>query len=425
MFQSIKRMLKKLQNTGFFHIFGSSSLNKIVAFASVFILVRIIPKPEYGIFSYANNILSFFLIAAGLGAPFGVLQLCSEKKDETDRIKIYNFGCRVSTLSNIVLAGIILLVSFTVPLKIEGSNSCLVLMAFLPLVTLLYEMQCMYLRTALRNREYAYSNTVATVLICVFSCGFSLLFSVNGLIAGKYIASLLAFLFILIRYKVPYNISKVDISNTDKDAFWHISLISMLNNGLSRLMFLIDIFVLGLFIPSSVEIASYKVATNIPTALSFIPGAVITYIYPYFAQNKDNKQWVLNNYLKLTGVFLVGSTIISLMLFAFAPFFISLFFGKTYLDCVPAFRVLSISFVFSTTFRTLPGNLLVTQRKLNFNLCVAVFSSAINTVLNVFLIKHMGAVGAAYATLLTVIITGILNVSYFLYILKRKNVKTV
>ena len=40
---------KKLFSTGFFHIFGSNVINKILSFASGILLVRILTKSEYGI----------------------------------------------------------------------------------------------------------------------------------------------------------------------------------------------------------------------------------------------------------------------------------------------------------------------------------------------------------------------------------------
>ena len=84
----IKRITSKLGCTGFFHVFGSTAINKIISFASGIVLVRLISKSEYGIFSYANNLLNFFMIACGLGAASGILQMCSEQRDELEKKRI-------------------------------------------------------------------------------------------------------------------------------------------------------------------------------------------------------------------------------------------------------------------------------------------------------------------------------------------------
>lgn len=76
----------------FLSVFGSTAINKIISFASGIVLVRLISKSEYGIFSYANNLLNFFMIACGLGAASGILQMCSEQRDELEKKRIYAYA---------------------------------------------------------------------------------------------------------------------------------------------------------------------------------------------------------------------------------------------------------------------------------------------------------------------------------------------
>lgn len=418
----MKKALSKLGSTGFFHVFGTTAINKVISFASGIILVRLISKAEYGVFSYANNLLNFFMIACGLGAASGVLQMCSEQRDEEEKRQIYAYASRSSFIANCALSVVILLVALFVPLKIEGANFCLGMMAFLPIFSYTYEMQAFYLRTQRRNKEYSYSNVFSTLTIFALSCGLSWLFQVKGLVAAKYIAFALSVLFVLWRFKTGYPITKkAELSAQTKKQFWGISGISMLNNGMSSLMYLLDIFVLGIVIPDSTVVASYKLATTIPTALAFIPGACITYIYPYFALHREDKSWVKKKYTMVFAALAVFCLLVALAMFLFAPFIIELLFGAEYLDAVPCFRVLSVSFAISAVFRTLPGSILVTQRKLKFNLFTASFSSAVNTVLNVLLITKWQSIGAAYATVVTVVITGILDTVYLAYILNKKD----
>ncbi len=418
----INKIFSKLKSTGFFHIFGSSTINKIVTFASSIVLVRIVSKAEYGVYSYAYNLLSFFILLSGFGLSSGILQICSATTDEIKKKDIYTYACQKSLIINFSLSVIILLTSLFVPFQMQGVNYCLAIMAFEPCVMILYEMPIMMLRIDLRNKEFSYANSLSTIAVFILSCILAWFFSVNGLVAARYIASIITFLVIFWRFKVSFSLSKrAPLDHGTKKILWHVSIISMFNNGLSRLMYLLDIFVLGLINVSEMIIASYKVATIIPTGLSFIPGAVATYIFPYFVRNKDNKKWVLKRYSQLMLAMSVGGLIISLPLIIFAPTFIKLIFGETYLDAVPAFRILMISFIFSSALRVLAGNVLVTQMRLKFNLFIAIFSSALNTTLNVFFIQAFNAVGAAYATLLTVCLTGVINVCYLFYVLLHKD----
>ena len=417
--EKIKQTARTLAKSGFLHIFSSSVINKVITFATGIILVRIIAKDAYGVYSYSNNILGFFMLVSGLGASSAILQLCSEGHTPEDRIKFYRFGCSFGLGVNAVLGVCILLSAMFIKLPIVGSNYCLALMSFIPLCHLMSDMQTMYLRTELRNRDYAYANMLITFTYFVCVSVLSWFMQTTGLIIGQYIAYTFSAILIIAIYKVPLALGKYRLSKEDLSAFFSISSISVINNGLSKLMYLLDIFVLGLVVRNETIIASYKVATNIPTALLFIPASIVIYIYPYFARNKDNRDWVIRNFIRVIMYLGVLNVAISGILFIFAPQFITLIFGKQYLDSVGPFRILCVGYIFSGTFRTICGNLLITQRKLKFNLFVSVASSALNTVLNYFMIKAYGSNGAAWATLITAIFCSILSTSYLIYTFSR------
>ena len=121
--------------------------------------------------------------------------------------------------------------------------------------------------------------------------------------------------------------------------------------------------------------------------------------------------------------------LISAVLCIGAPLIIRLIFGYEYLDAVPVFIVLSINYFISGTFRIVSGNLLVTQRRLKFNLLVAIVSSVTNIIADYFFIQWWGSMGAAFATVLVVIISSILStvrlIQSFKNAGKNKNISTL
>ena len=102
-----------------------------------------------------------------------------------------------------------------------------------------------------------------------------------------------------------------------------------------------------------------------------------------------------------------------------APFLVPLVFGDQYIDAIIPFRILMVSFLIQSTIRMIPGNLLVTQRKLRFNLLVSVLATVINLGANIMLIKAYASIGAAYAQLLTMSITGLINTIYYTLLIKK------
>lgn len=423
----MKRIVPKIQTlfkTGFFHIFGGSVLNKIFAFLSSVILVWILTKTEYGIFTYAWNIYSIVILFSGMGIESGVLQLSSEHSSDTKYLsKVSNFGTRFGIKFNLILVAVLLGIGLFAPLKIDGADRLLCAVCVMPFAQLLFNMTSISLRSQKRNKEFAQLQVTNTILILVISAVCAFFLRELGLVIGYYVAYIAAYLVGLFVFKVRLFEKNIPSFGSEEKTLLKIAAISMINSGLSQLMYLLDVFVLGIVDPQETLLASYKVATMIPSALAFIPVAMITYLYPYFAEHKEDGDWCLRRYKQV----LIGlgglNIVISTILFICAPLIIRLLFGEQYLDAVPVFRILSVNYFFSGTFRTISGNLLVTQRKLKFNLFVAVISSLTNIVADYFFIQWWGSIGAAWATVLVVLISSVLSTAYLIYTF-RKNRKT-
>ena len=415
----LQNYIKKLLNTGFFHIFGSTVINKIIGFSSNFIIVRLIDKTDYGAFTYANNIMCIVLIFSGMGMASGVLQLCSEKIDEKKLFNdIYIYGSKCGFIFNILLTIILVIIAMYISLPIAKSNYLLLLMAFNPIVLLLFQFQQIYLRSSLKNKEYSFSTTFNSCALLVCSVIGAIINDEKGLIFGIYLANIISIIFVRYRYEVsPVVLKKGRCVCIEKKVLYRISIISMLSNALTDLMYLLDIFLIGMLLADSIVVATYKVATVIPNALYFIPSAVCMYVYPYFARNKDNFEWVKRTYHVITAVMMLVNLIITLIMILCAPIIIDIFFGTRYLDVVNCFRILSIGYFFNGSFRAIAGNLLVTQRKIEFNLLISVISILLNVVGNLTLIPIWGIEGAAITTAIVQMIIGFISTIYFIHII--------
>ena len=105
---------------GFFHVFVSNVINRIVSFAYTIFIVRILSKYEYGTFEYANNIYYLLILLSGIGISSAFLQLGSECAD--NKVKMtdyYAFSNRFGITVNFVLSILILLVGLFIPLPIQ------------------------------------------------------------------------------------------------------------------------------------------------------------------------------------------------------------------------------------------------------------------------------------------------------------------
>lgn len=420
MIKRIKEICNKFNSTGFIHLMGSSVINKVLGFVSSFILIRIIPKESYGIYANADNILGLFCVLEGLSMTSTFLQFgCTN----TGKMKnqIWSFCFYSSVLFQVFLCISILITGLFVPIKIIGTNKLLVLMAFLPLFRIIRDMQQIYLRTESKNQIFAYSNTFSTIVTVILSCSLSFFFFEKGLIVSGYIAAIISIAFLYVKGQIKFPKLDFSLGKTEKKKILKFAIVSTINNSTSSIMYILDTFILGLVVAQSTVTASYKVATKIPTALSFIPVCLMTYIYPYFAKHKDDKNWCLKNFKKILFMFGLFNFAICLILIVFSEPIIRLFFGSQYIDAKIPFCILCTNYSVQSTFNKFSGQLLVSQEKLGFNTFMGFASSALNTILNLILIPMYGSTGAAIATLIVSLFTGMPKTIYLYKLLKQKN----
>lgn len=414
--------LEKLKTTGFFHVFGSSVINKILGFLSGIAVVRIINKFDFGIYSFALNKINIVLLLSGIGMAFSVFQISSEHAEDDDfQEALYGYATRTGYLFNILLTLIIIIYALFSDFQYQAIITYLLFMCLYPFATLMFQFQQSYLRSRLLAKEFSYSNTINSSCIVTFSIVGALLKGVTGLIIGTYLAYIISSIIIWKKFKAPIITQKKLSSHNAKKDLWKIALVATVNNGLSQLVNYIDVLFIGIYIMDPTVLASYKVATTIPLALSFIPSCVITYVYPYFAKNRWNKEWSLNMYFKMVKYLALLNLFIMLTLIATSKLIIPLIFGSQYLDSVKYYNILLIGYFFYGTFKCISGNLLVTQRKLGINFVGGIISLFICVFGNMLLLPRIGALGSAIINTSSNIIIGFISTIF--YIKTLKNIK--
>lgn len=414
----MKRKIQQLANKGFFHIFGSNIINKVVLFCNSIFLVRLLTKEEFGLFSYAENLIMLFLLFNGLGTTAATLQYGSEAQTEEKRNSYFYFGIKTGSFYSIIICLLILIISNFVPFKESRTiirNMCLV-----PMFLFFFESIQVYFRISLKNKKFSILNSLNTFLLTFFSLLGAYFFNITGIVLFRYLAYIITIITgIYLFSKEFYNIfNSIKLNNFEIRNFLKFSFIAALNNAISQLLYLIDIFLIGNIILNKEIVASYKTATLIPFALNFIPLSIMMFIYPYFAKNNTNIIWIKHNYLKLTQYLFIINFFISLFLILFASQIIQILFGYDYQDAIIPFKILAFGYFIAATFRIPVGNILVMLKQIKFGLYLSLITGIFNIILDIFLIKYYGIVGAAFSTLIVFTFTSILGTLYLVKILK-------
>lgn len=409
----MNEIIKKIKigyQKGFFHIFSSSVLNKIFTFCGGILLIRIISKEDFGLYNYSQNLLSIFLLINGFGITEGLMQFGS-KCEREEQEKYVKYSIKVGIISNIFLMIVMLIYCFFGIFKIEGAKKIFFLMLGFPVINTIFSIIQIKLRIELKNQEMAKTSNLYTLFnIIGMICG-GYINGIIGVIIGKYIGSILGILISISNIKKIFFLwRKIGvISREERKKINKFSMIAMLNNGISELLYIADIFLIGVIIAEKNILASYKTATLIPMALNFIPLSVMVYAYPYFAKNSKNIKWLRDKYKELLKYSILINFSITILLILFSKLIIKMVFGENYMDSLEAFIILSIGYFFAATFRIPAGSILNAIGKIKFNFYNGILSGLLNIILDILLIKKYGSIGAAYATLSIFIFSGLIG----------------
>jgi len=416
--EKFRFLLKK----GFFHIFSSELLSKIIRFGSSLIIVNVLTRDSYGSYSYANNILQFFLLLSGLGVQAAVLQFCSEKKERKEKLPFLKYGVKIGLYTNFFIAAAIILFTIFFDLPVKGSKEILFYLALIPLFSIGYEIIGGYLRADFRNKEFSYVNIFFAILFFFGVLFGGYFFKIKGIILAQYVAFfcsvLIGLKFLLKEVKGFRAIAPPPLK--EKKEFIKFAFIAVSTNSVSQILYLLDIFLIGIIIKAEIIVASYKVATIIPFALNFIPLSIIMFAYPYFAQNISDTRKIKTYFIELQKYLLILNFGISVFLIGFAPIIIKILFKGQYSDAVLPFRILSFGYFIAASFRIPAGNVIASIRKVKINFIIALFSGGLNICLNIVLIQKLGSRGAAIATVCVIIFSSVFSNLYLRHYFKKR-----
>jgi O-antigen/teichoic acid export membrane protein len=410
--------MAKAFNSGFVHVFSASIVSQLVAFCGSIIYVHLMGQQQFGVYTFAYTIISFFLLVNGFGAASGILQFVSRAPDEATRLAYLKHSMKWGILFNCGLSLGIFCYALFMPLPIAGSKKILCAMAFFPIGRLYIDVFQAYLRATLQNQllaKFAISSNVLLLLSNVAGLYYA---GLMGFVVATYISYLIVILLATFVYKLP-NIFTLKSQLINVREFISYSMYITVGNAFAQLLFILDILILGYIIKNAVVLGVYKVATVIPFAINFIPGVVSTFFYPYFAKNADNLDYVRQLKNKLQKGMFVFSGLTSFGLIILAKPIISLIFGQAYIDSVVPFQILSFGFWILATFRNINGNVLAALGKAKFAMWLNVGIVSVNMLLTYFLVIHWGIIGAAVGVVIIYTISGVIAGSVLRQLLSK------
>ena len=412
--------------SGFFNIFGATVINSLVTFVYGIFLVKIMSTYDYGVFSYVQNITNFAVVFCSMGANLGVLQFCSEKVNNEIKYGYCRFAVLMGCISSFLIAIIMIIYSLIDKSGMESLTTYIICFSILPLLYFFKDWLTTNLRWQLKNVQYGNVMNMHSVANAVFAIAGAMLYGIYGVIIGIYMAYLCSIILGMwyLRNDLPYIISAKFPKKSAIYPFLKYSVTMCVVNAMISVLFTVDLFVIGNIVKDAEAVALYRTASVIPFALNMVPNSVMTFVYPHFARHCSERDWLKKNIKILYVANGVINILIGIVLYIAAPVLINVFFGTRYSNAVPIFRILLFSYIVSSCLRTPSANLFGILRKTKTAFFVSAGTLVLSICMSTALVTKYGIVGAAYGSVCTFGIVGIISIFILLYeIYFKKNLE--
>lgn len=402
-------MKKSLKVNGVLNII-QRTVNIVIPLITYPYISRVLGRENYGKFSFAYSIITYFLLTTMLGINLYAVREGARIRDNKKEIqKFVNEVFTINCISLAVSYGAFLIISLFVP-KI---NNYIILLLILSIDMPLEVLGRDWINTIYEDYYYL---TLRYIIVQLIGVALIFLFVRN---TGDYIKYTWIYLFTLgggYFLNILYTRKYADIRLTaHPNIKKHIIPILILFGGQIAATVYIqsDITMLG-FLRTESEVGVYTIASRVYTIAKGMINALTTVTIPrivyYLGQNdKKNYDRVLNLLRKYLFMFIVPSAVGMFMMSKSILLFIG---GNDYLIGNDALKILGIALLVAVFSGYYCNAILIPNKEENKYLIVTVISAAVNIGLNFLFIPMLGMTGAAITTIISEILVLFISKHY-------------
>ena len=379
------------KNTVIFAIGTFSS--KILSFIMVFFYSRAMQTAEFGMLDILINSAALMLPLAMLGITNAIIRFGLD--DENKKSDVFTSGLIAVGIG----FGVLIVVSPAIMLIDDLKNYVVLLYAYV-LMSALRHICSFFVRANNQPKLFAIDGVFSTFMTCILTLIFliPLKMGIVGYMLAIILADLSSVIFLSINGRLW---SFVDFKGLNKRLTGTMIKFSLPLMPTSLLWWVVNVsdryfvkYMLG-DSANGLYAAAYKVPTILTlVATIFLDAWQISAVTEHKSEERNS---FYSNIFKTFqgGVFVVGS-----LLIITAKLVTKILLAESYYDSWQYIPVLIFATVF-ISFVTFLGNIYLAEKKNVATLLTTLVGAVLNLILNYFLIKQMGAQGAAVATLIS------------------------
>jgi len=151
---------------------------------------------------------------------------------------------------------------------------------------------------------------------------------------------------------------------------------------------------------NTTTVGLYNVAVQFTEIWQVLPQTFIAVLFPAIVNAHISKTFYKKRVLMMAVLIITYSTSISILITIFAPYIVPLIYGDAFISSVPLLQVYTWSLL-GIVIGFMITNVLVTENQRKIQIVVGVVPMFLNIALNLLWIPSYGALGAAWATVLS------------------------
>jgi len=411
----LDRDIHRTWQAGVMHIGLSNFLTRLTALAQRVLLARILGAKNIGHIAVVTAALSLIRLPAGAGTFTVVNKLMAENPDDqTVQKEVIGTSIRVNMVTTLTVGilawGILTKTSWLSDLVANRFLRALIL--FLPLM-IFSEIMKNALMGQRRMRTVADIDIGLSLLAIVVVVPMAYIWSIKGWFVNQI---LIIFVGVVL---LAWTLRRVLSLKWNRDIAKKVATIgsfAFLGQLVGTLITQFDTLSVSAILGNATLTGTYNTAALVAQQMIVVPGAVLTVVFPFVAQNKDNLPNLKKRYWELFRK--IGGLAIGMagLAWIICPWFFPIF-GKTFVNSVAPFRVLALGFVAFSLY-VLDNTYLDALGRTDITFASGLLSAILAIVLNLTFIPIWGLMGAAWATTISMFSSlGVrhLAVHYFIF----------
>lgn len=396
-----------------FSLFGA-----VVRYGNNIILTRMLGATSFGLYALANTIVTVTSIATSFGLPSAMVHFVAKEKEREDYSSLIWFikkGTQIIVVVSLFSTAVFLLLSPFISKDIYKKDGLIVPLIGLGLsIPFLspYNVKSSILQGFMRIRKRVFLEKIAHPLIfsILLLCGAMFSRKMEFVLFCFVVSAILVFLlsYIWIKREMKTIPTNIELSESRYKELFSFSFPILFFDFLSFFILQSDILIMGFFREPK-EVGIYAIASRLALGVGMPADSLGASLAPQYSAltGKNDFTGLSVLYKTSTRWIFLFSSLVSIILIFGSQIILSLF-GKDFKEGVLPLCLLTFGQLFSAAFGT-NGTLITQTGHPKINLVNAIGIGLFNVALLLFLVPRYGAVGAASASAISLILVNILR----------------